>query len=82
MTVDLMSSEESGEDDDKEVIIVHPLPWLSDKVASFKAQIDLQVKKDKTPQARRQMKDRVIGSMSTRPRPPDSTLPAWATVEL
>ena len=79
MTIDLMSSEESGMDDHEEVIIVHPLPWLSEKIIQFKETLDLQAKKEKTPQAHRQMKQRVIGSPSRRPQKPG--LPSWSVKE-
>lgn len=49
MTVDIMSSEESDVDGDEDVIVIHPLPWLSDKVAHFKETLDLEIKKEKTP---------------------------------
>lgn len=51
MTVDIMSSEESEVDEEEDVIVIHPLPWLSHKVACFKETLDLEIKKDKTPQA-------------------------------
>ena len=63
--VEVMSSDESGEDDGDEIIVVHPLPWLSAEVVAFKQQLDEQLKKEKSPQARRQMKPRVVGAPST-----------------
>ncbi len=75
MTVELMSSEESDYDNNEEVIVVHPLPWLSDKVVNFKQTLDLEIKKDKTPQARRQMKQRIVGTPSARPL--KHGLPSW-----
>ena len=68
---EVMSSAESGEDDGEEVIIVRPLPWLSAEVTAFKQQLDEEIKREKSPQARRQMKRRVIGSPSARPTPAD-----------
>ena len=44
MTVELMSSEESDNDNEEEIIVVHPLPWLSEKVEKFKQTLDLEVK--------------------------------------
>ena len=78
MKVEVMSSDESDEDDGEEVIVVHPLPWLSAEVAAFKQQIDDEIKKEKSPQARRQMKRRIIGSPSTRPRSTSHDFPSWA----
>ena len=72
-----MSSDESGKDDDKEVIVSHPLPWLSANVALFKNKLDEAGLKTKSPQARRQMKDRVQGCPSLWPRPEGETLPSW-----
>ena len=75
---EVMSSAESGEDDGEEVIIVRPLPWLLAEVTAFKQQLDEEIKKEKSPQARRQMKRRVIGSPSARPTPADEDFPASA----
>ena len=37
LSVELMSSEESDYDDDgKEILIIHQIPWLSDTVNTFK----------------------------------------------
>lgn len=76
MSIELMSSEESECENEEDVIVVHPLPWLSEKVVTFKANLDLEIRRDKTPQARRQMKRRVIGSPSS--RKPSDALPPWA----
>ena len=35
-----MSSDESGEDDNEEVIVIHPLAWLSAEFVAFKQQLD------------------------------------------
>ena len=61
--LEIMSSDESGEDD--EIIMVHPLPWLSAEVVAFKQQLDEQLNKEKRPQAHHQMKPRVVGAPST-----------------
>ena len=37
---EMMSSEESGEDSDCDVIIVRPLPWRSARVNDFFASLD------------------------------------------
>ena len=46
ITTDLMSSEESGPDDD---IYVHPSPWRSDYVTKMFSTIDEYVQKKKAP---------------------------------
>ncbi len=73
VTNEMMSSEDSGEDD---TIVVHPLPWRSDYVSSMFRKIDDYCHAKKSPQARRQMKSRIVGSRSNRVAPPD--LPQWA----
>ena len=77
----LMSSDSSGEDEGEEVIAVHPLPWLSADVAAFKKKLDDQTLQEKSPQARRQMKRRVIGRNSSRSCPANLDLPACFLVE-
>jgi len=79
--VPLMSSDSSGEDDGEDVIVVHPLPWISADVTTFKKKLDEEILKEKSPQARRQMKRRVAGSFSTRLCPTNLDLPSWAVVE-
>ena len=66
ITNDYMSSEESGEDDS---IIVHPLPWRSEYVSSMFKRIDAYCEKKKSPQAKRQMKQRIQGRASSRRQP-------------
>ena len=75
MTLEIMSSDESGEDEE-EVLIVHPLPWLSHTVTQFKLSLDQQIASMKTPQAKRQMKKRLVGCPSQRCVP--DSLPSWA----
>ena len=48
-----MSSEESDIEDEKEVLIHHPIPWLSSTVQMFKKKLDEEVIKGKSPQAKR-----------------------------
>ena len=76
MTSDLMSSDESGEEEGEEVLVVHPLPWLSHTVTRFKLSLDQQIASAKTPQAKRQMKKRLVGCTSVRGVP--DNLPSWA----
>ena len=75
-----MSSDESGDDDGDDIILIHPLPWLSAEVKLFKQQLDEEIVKEKSPQARRQTKRRVIGCPSTRSVPTNERFPAWAVV--
>lgn len=76
--LEAMSSDESDTEDGEEVIDIHPLPWLSAEVIGFKSKLDEEIKKEKTPQARRQTKKRVIGVPSSRQRPSDKHFPSWA----
>ena len=70
-----MSSEESGEEDS---IIVHPLPWRSEYVNKMFSRIDEYCNKKKSPQALRQMKTRIAGIPSSRPKPVDTLGISWA----
>ena len=78
LKLEAMSSDESGEDEDEEILIVHPIPWLTADVVSFKQALDSEIKNEKSPQANRQTKRRMLGSPSSRPIPDEDTLPAWA----
>lgn len=73
ITNDYMSSEDSGDDD---TIEVRPLPWRSSYVNAMFTKIDAYCNHKKSSQARRQMKGRVVGSPSSRPKPVD--YPEWA----
>ena len=59
-----MSSEASGNDSD-DSIIVHPIPWRSEYVSRMFKKIDAYSDKKKSSQARRQTKNRIVGSPST-----------------
>lgn len=76
---DLMSSEESGMDEEDEVLKVHSLPWRSSKVTKMFQHLDMEVVKAKSPQSRRQRKRRVTGGSSLRhkPVPSELNLPNW-----
>ena len=77
MKVELMSSEESN-DDDEFTIIVKPLPWRSLKVTRFFEALDDAGAESKTAQARRQRRQRVIGATpSERSVPAALLLPSW-----
>ena len=74
---EFMSSEEScGSDDDR--IALKPLPWRSSKISEFFSVLSDTAHKNKTKQAQRQTKERIIGDVSTRPKPLDSSIPSWA----
>ena len=72
----MMSSEESGQEDDS--IVVRPLPWRANRVDNFLGQLDKRIKEHKSPQARRQTKERVVGAVSPRPQPVGTDMPEWA----
>ena len=78
LKLDLMSSEESGEDDNREeVIYTKPLPWRSKKFSEFVARLDNQTASDMSSLAKRQKKKRLEGDDSTRPRPHPVDIPDW-----
>ena len=79
LIIDFMSSEESDASDD-EVIKVHPLPWRSERLSEFFALLDEKAEADKSPQAKRQMKERQTGRTSSRPKPTLAGIP-WAFAE-
>lgn len=67
----------SEESDDEDRIIVHTIPWRSDYVSRMFERIDAYCNNRKSPQGRRQMKERIIGSPSSR-RCPGNAAPEWA----
>ena len=76
---DLISSEES--DDENDTIVVKPLPWRAPKVADFFKKLDVIIDEEKTSQAKRQRKDRVLSSLeSSRPKPVAGGFPKWACI--
>lgn len=77
---EMISSEDDNEDEDEEsdVFVVRPLPWRSTAVDNFFKSLDAHSKGQKTKQAVRQMKSRVLGASSSRPKPLDKTIPRWA----
>ena len=64
LTLELVSSEESGTDDGEEVLIIRPIPWRSARVCHMFRELDRQSLTNKSPQSRRQMKRRVLGENS------------------
>ena len=77
LTLEVMSSEESGTEDGQEVLFVRPLPWRALSVKNVFDEIDRQNLAAKSPQSRRQTKRRVTGESSSRPRT-TLELPQWA----
>ena len=75
MVNEMRSSEESG-DEDK--VIVHPIPWRTDYVNQMFHKIDSYSVARKNAQAKRQMKERSNGVLSTRAAP--SGMPSWSVV--
>ena len=74
LLAEVMSSEESGPEEN---MFVKPLPWHSDLVNKFLAELDEKNTERKTPQALRQRKKRIVSvHISTRGAPPG--LPKWA----
>lgn len=76
ITNDYMSSEESED----EKIVVHSIPWRSSYVDRMFKKIDEFCTDKKSPQARRQMKDRIVGTTSSRCLPSSDIIdvPEWA----
>lgn len=75
LTLDMMSSEES----DEEVLKVHSLPWRAVTVGRMFHALDREAAKQRTPQSRRQMKERVVGVESSRPA--SDTACTWAVIK-
>ena len=72
-----MSSEESDIDEDEEMLTLHPLPWRA-QVDTLFHKLDEVTIKAKSPQARRQMKRRVLGTVSGRSCPTNAGIPSWS----
>ena len=69
MTTEMMSSEESN-NEDADIIVVKPLPWHA---------LDDNVQASKSSQAQRQRKTRTLSnSPSSQPQPLSAGLPKWA----
>lgn len=77
LTTELVSSDESGFEDEKPVLIVNELTWRSDKVSNFFMKLDKAHEARKTEQANRQTKARVRRGVFSR-RPAPAQLPSWA----
>ena len=74
---DLISSEDSDENDS---IVVKPLPWRALKVTDFFKKLDVLIDEDKTSQAKRQRKDRIISSVESSRQKPSGGVPKWACI--
>ena len=77
LTPEIISSDDDNEDEDEDVFVTRPLPWRSIAVDNFFRSLDAYSKGQKTKQAVRQMKSRVLGATSDRPKPLKS-IPKWA----
>ena len=75
---DMMSSEDSDQDDDDlNINCVKILPWRSDVVKKFLHSLDCQYSSGKSSQAKRQTKPRIASNeVSSRPVP--DGFPSWA----
>ena len=76
LRADVMSSEESDDADD--AVIIKPLPWRSLRVTRFLKELDQAGVESKTMQAKRQRKQRVMGSSESERPMPVVALPSWA----
>ena len=77
MDIEFMSSEESGMDEDEEVIMVKCLPWRSDQVNELLKRIDDRINRDRSSQARRQVKKRISSLQTSSRAKPGPDYPAW-----
>ena len=78
---DMMSSEESDSEEDCP-IVVRPLPWRAPRVDNFFKTMDKYNNEYKSPQARHQTKDRVLGPPNTRSPPVGKDVPNWALIDM
>lgn len=79
LEVEVMSSEESNPEDD-DVIAIKPLSWRSERVSQFLHRLDDKSEERKTTQAKRQRKNRVIGSVVSTRAKPSGNLPNWVFI--
>ena len=75
MSIDIISSKESGYDDKEDIIIVRPLPWRSTATEKMIKKLDDIIQKKRSEQSKRQLKKRMFGEFSECTRP--ESLPAW-----
>lgn len=79
MKVEFMSSEESDIDGEEDVFVIHDLPWRKPSVKRMFSSLDAESSKNKSSQAKRQMKRRVSAGSSSRPKP--TSCPKWAVID-
>ena len=73
-----MSSEESGNEGEEQVIHVKPLPWRSEVVNKMMKKLDENIYQGRSAQAKRQLKQRVPSlTDSSRAKPQDESKPTW-----
>lgn len=81
LTLDIMSSEESGVEADDDVLYVRPLPWRSEKVVDMLKILDEKAMSGKSRLSRRQRKRRVrLQTSSSDQRPTPTSCPSWMIV--
>ncbi len=73
---ELMSSEDSGDDDDGQYV-VRPLMWRSEKVTHLFVKLDHKMQKNATVRSRKMMFTRKQGLPSDRPKSCESIVPNW-----
>ena len=74
--MDTMSSEEKGEDEDRDEIIVRPIPWRSKEFTKVIKLLDDYIHTRRSSQSKQQMLKRIVGQFTKRDRP--DGLPKWA----
>ena len=74
LLVDLMSSEES---DDDESFIVHPLSWRSQKYKNFIENLDEAGSNSISVKSKRMRSKRILGTISERPCPDLPSTLSW-----
>ena len=73
-----MSSGESGNEGEEQVIHVKPLPWRSEVVNKMMKKLDENIYQGRSAQAKRQLKQRVPSlTDSSRTKPQDESKPIW-----
>lgn len=76
---EMISSEDSdsgSNSDTEQVLIVKPLPWRAERVAKMFRDLDGKISGEKTAQAQRQRRKRILGTNASSRSPP-SDVPLW-----
>ena len=77
--VDLMSSEESGEEEEGTRCFIHrPLSWRSIEVNNLMASLDRKIQRRRRDRAIDMVTKRITGIPSERKRPDSIDIPEWA----